>query len=323
MTKRIIALLAAMLMLLSLAACGETGTEETTTEALSTTSYVREIKTNIAAVKDVTGFGVSKLAKDRDYAYNVNFCDDAEQVKELIRNGKADIAAINIEDAVALYNEGADIKIIAVNNLASMYVLTKGVAVTEPSDLKNKTIYALETDSVTENFAKMTLTDNGVKYETLDIQLFGDISEIAAAIAEKEEYVLMLTGVEAAKLPADESRKTAIDMTAGWINQKSSLPVHSVVVARADYIASNPELIDEFRMFNEVSVNFIVNNSESGSLHLYDAGFFEDAETAMAYILSFSSLGYAEKEKLKTVTAESIQAYVEGEPPAEDIYYID
>lgn len=323
MTKRIIALLIAMLMLLSLAACGESGVGETTTEMPSTTSYIREIKTNVAAVKDVTGFGVSKLARDRDYAYAVSYYDDVQQVKELIKNGKTDIAAMNIADAVALYNESADIKIIAVNNLASMYVITKGITVKEPSDLKNKTIYALETDSVTENFTKTILSDNGVKYENLNVQMFNDISEIAAAIADKDEYVLMLTGIEAAKLPADENRKTAVDLTAGWINQRGSLPVHSVVVARADYISSNPELIDEFRMFNEVSVNFIINNAESGSVHLYDAGFFEDAETAMNYVISYSSLGYAEKEKMKAVISESIQAYVGSELPAEDIYYID
>lgn len=321
MTKRIVALFTAMLIVLSLAACGENSVDETT-EAPSTTSYIREIKVNVAAVNDVTGFGVSKLAKDRDYAYTVNYYDDVQQVKELIRNGKADIAAMNIADAVALYNEGADIKIIAVNNLVSMYVITKGVTVKVPSDLKNKTIYALETDAVTEKFAEITLEDNGVKYENLDIQIFGDISEIAEAIADKDEYVLMLPGIEAAKLPADEERRTSIDMTAGWINQKSSLPVHSVVVARADYIATNPELIDEFRLFNEVSVNFVISNSESGSIHLYESGFFTDAETAMAYLLTYSSLSYVEKEKMKKVTEESLQAYVDGELPAEDIYYI-
>lgn len=322
MTKKITALFMAVLMLLSLAACGDNSTDETTTEVPSTTSYIREIKTNIAAVNDVAGFGLSKLAKDRDYAYTVNFYDDVQQVKELIRNGKADVAAMNINDAVALYNEGADIKIIAVNNLASMYVVAKGVAISTLSDLKKHTIYTLKADDVNESFLKTLFADNGIDYKSLDIQTMADINEISSAIADKSEYVLMLEGVYAAKLPEDEERKTVIDMTAGWINQKSSLPVHSVVVAKTDYINSNPELIDEFRMFNEVSVNFIINNAEAGALHFYEEGVFENGESAMAYISSYCSLGYAEKEKMKTVIAESVEAYVEGELPAE-AYYID
>ncbi len=321
MTKRIIALFAAVLMLLSFASCTGNGNGETT-EAPSTTSYIREIKTNVAAVKDATGFGVAKLSKDRDYAYSVSYYDDVQQVKDLIKNGGADFAAMNLADAVALYREGADIKLIAVNNLASTYILVKGVDILKPSDLRNKTIYSLKTDSVTESFMKKSLSDNGVEYENLNIKIFNDISEIVAEIEGKSEYVLMLAGVDAAKLPKDEKRTVAIDLTTGWINQKKSLPVHSVVVARTDYIASNPEIADEFRLFNEVSVNFIAGNAESGAMLLESLGFFDDTEIAISYVLSFSSLGYAEKEKMKKIAEESIEAYIEGELPSEDFYLV-
>lgn len=323
MTKRFIALFIAVLMLLSFAACGDSSTDETTAETPSTTSYIREIKTNIAAVDDVTGFGLSKLAKDRDYAYTVNYCDDVQQVKELIKSGKADVAAMSIADAVSLYNEGTDIRIVAVNNFASMFVVAKGFDISEPSHLKGKKIYALNTDLLTESFAKTLLADNGIKYEDLDIQIFGSISEIIAEIEGKSEYVLMIPGVEASKLPEDEGRRVALDFTSGWVKQKGSLPVHSVTVARADFIASNPELIDEFRMFNEVSVNFIISNVESGALHLYEADKMESLEGAMAYLTHYCTLGYAENDKMKTIATESLQAYGEGELPPDTIYYIN
>ena len=323
MTKRFIALFIAVLMLLSFAACGDSSTDETTAETPSTTSYIREIKTNIAAVDDVTGFGLSKLAKDRDYAYTVNYCDDVQQVKELIRSGKADVAAMSIADAVSLYNEGTDIRIVAVNNFASMFVVAKGFDISEPSHLKGKKIYALNTDPLTESFAKTLLADNGVKYENLDIQIFGSVSEIIAEIEGKSKYVLMIPGVEASKLPEDEGRKVALDFTSGWVKQKESLPIHSVTVARADFIAANPEIIDEFRMFNEVSVNFIISNVESGALHLCESDKMESLESAMAYLTHYCTLGYAENDKMKKIATESLQAYGEGELPPDDIYYIN
>lgn len=323
MIKRIIALIAAMLILLSLAACGENGTNENTTEAPSTTSYIREIKTNVAAVSDVTGFGITKIKTDRDYAYNVSFCDDVQQVKDLIRNGNADIAAMSLSDALELYNEGAEIKVIAVNNLASTYVLAKGVEIKDISDLKKHTVYTIENDTVTDMFVKKTLEDNGVDFDGLDIKVMADSNEIASAIAGKESYVVMLSGVDAAKLPADEGRKVFLDMTASWIKQKESLPVHTVVVARTDYINSNPDIIAEFRMFNEVAVNFIVGNAETASLHLASEGMFDDAESSYKYLTSFSSLGYAENDKMKTVVSETVEAFAEGELPADDFYYMD
>lgn len=323
MIRRLIALVSAVLMILSFAACDSKGDDITTTETPSTTSYIREIKTNVAAVKDVTGFGLSKLASDRDYAYTVTYHDDVAQVKELIRNGKADIASMNISDAVALYKEGADIKIIAVNNLVSMYIYTKGVTVKEPADLKNKTIFALSNDTVTENFVRKTFEENSVEYDGLDIQIFESVSDLSAAIAEKDKYVLMLSGIDAAHLPEDNERRVALDMTMGWINQRSSLPVHSVVVARTDYITSNPEIINEFRTFNEVSVNFIVGNAESGALHLYENGLIDNAEVSGTYVADYCSLGYAEKEKMQKVVGECLETYVDNTVSVQDIVYID
>lgn len=321
MTKRIIAILTAFLMLLSFAACGENGGEEQTNDVPTTENYIREVKTVVAAVKDVTGFGVSKLAKDRDYAYDVVYYDDVQQVKDAIISGNAEIASMSLSDAIELCKSDAGVKIIASNNLASMYVLTKGIEVSAFSDLKANTIYALENDHETQVFTEKLLEDNGVDYDSLDIQKMNSVDEIAGAISGKDKYVLMLTGPDAAKLPVDENRKTAIDFTGKWIEKNKSLPVHSVVVAGNEYIESNPEIIDEFRGFNEVSVNFIINNAESASFHLNESGFFADVETAMVYLTDFSSLNYAENEEAKKIINETLET-VSGEVLPEEAFYI-
>ena len=322
MIKRLIALGTILIMLFTFASCGEKTEVETTTEVPSTTSYIREIKTNVAAVKDINGFGLSKLAADRDYAYTVTLYDDVQQVKELLKNGKADIAAMNIVDAIEFFNEGADIKIIAVNNLVSTYVLAKGVSISDPSGLKGKTIYSVETDEITEKFIKETLKKNNINYENLDIRMFATVSELAAEIEGKDKYVLMLDGVNASKLPDDNERKTVVDFTLGWISQRESLPVQSVVVARNDFISSNSDLIDEFRMFNEVSVNFISGNAESGAVQLYSDGKFETAKEAMSYIASYCTLSYVEKEKMQKVLGDTIEILLDGAVSAADISYI-
>ncbi len=320
MTKRIIALLMAFLTLLSFAACGENGGEQSS-DVPTTESYIREVKTVVAAVKDVTGFGLSKLATDRDYAYDVQYYDDVQQVKDIIKSGKADMASMTLSNAVELCTSDAGVKIIASNNLASMYVITKGVTVSDFKDLKENKIYALENDYETQLFTEVVLKDNGVDYESLDIQKMNGVDELAAEISGKDKYVLMLTGVDAAMLPADEERKTSLDFTAIWITQRKSLPIHSVIIARNDYIEANSDIMEEFRTFNEVSVNFIINNSESGAMHLNDEGFFADVETAMSYVTFFSSLNYAENEDMKRVVNETLETAV-GETLPEEAFYI-
>ena len=322
MIKRLIALGTALVMIFTFAACGEQGGVDTSTEAPSTTSYIREIKTTVAAVNDISGFGLSKLATDRDYAYSVTFYDDVQQVKDLVRNGQTDMASMSIVDALELIKEGADIKVIAVNNLISSYVITKGVEVKNPSDLKGKTIYSVASDELTERFIKETLKNNDVDYDSLDIRMFSDVSELISEIEGKDKYVLMLDSVNASSIPEDEGKRTSVDMTYGWINQRESLPVHSVIVARTDFITSNPELIDEFRTFNEVSVNFISGNSESGAVQLHSDGKFESAEEAMMFISSYCSLTYAEKEKMQKVLGETIEILLDNAVSAQDISYI-
>lgn len=320
MTKRIIAISLAILMLLSFAACGENGGEQSS-DVPATESYIREVKTVVAAVKDVTGFGVSKLAADRDYAYDVQYYDDVQQVKELIKSGKADMASMTLSNAAELYTSDADVKVIASNNLISMYVITKGVDVSDFNDLKNNAIYALENDYETQLFTEVVLKDNGVDYESLDIQKMAGVEELATAIAGMDKYVLMLTGADASKLPADEKRMTALDFTAIWITQKKCLPIHSVIVARNDYIEANPDIIEEFRTFNEVSVNFIINNSETGAMHLSDSGFFADVETALSYITFYSSLNYAENEDMKMNVNKTLEFAV-GEAAPDEAFYV-
>ncbi len=320
MTKRIIALLSAVFMLLSFASCGENG-DESTIEVPSTTSYIRENKTVVAAVNDVSGFGVSKFALDRDYAYDVTYYDSVQQVMDIMKSGKADIASMSLSKAVELCTSDAGFKIITSNNLATMYVITKGIEISDFSDLKKNKIYTLENDYETQLFAETFVADNGVDYGSLDIQKMNSLDELAGEIAGKDKYVLMLAGVDAAKLPADEERKTAIDFTGKWIEQKKSLPIHSVIVARNEYIESNTDIIEEFIIFNELSVNYLINNTESGSLHLNEEGFFTDVETALTYLERFSSLNFAEKEQMKKLVNETL-GFVGADLLSDEAFYL-
>ena len=75
--QRALALLLAVLMLVSFAACGTKTTDPDVTEP--TTSDERTYKTPIAVPDGVLNLGIAKLRTDRSYAFDVKTCSTAER----------------------------------------------------------------------------------------------------------------------------------------------------------------------------------------------------------------------------------------------------
>ncbi|MDO4528686.1 MAG: ABC transporter substrate-binding protein, partial [bacterium] len=162
--KRILALITAMIMLVSFAACGDTGSGGEAEE--STTSYIREVKTKIASLNGVSGMSLAKLMADRDYAYEVTSYSDPQEIADLIKNGETDIALLPVNTAASLYKEtNGAIKILAVNAVSTLYVLEKGNSVKSIDDLKGKTVYAAGKGTAAEYIINRLFSDVKVEYK--------------------------------------------------------------------------------------------------------------------------------------------------------------
>lgn len=326
--RRISAAFLAVLMLISFAACNGDGESETTAPAESTTSYIRETKTRVATLSGPLGIGVAKLGADRDYAYDVKYHAEAQQVVSLLKNGETDIAVLPVNLAANVYNEtNGAVKIIAVNTLGVFHILENGKEIKSINDLNGKTVYAFGEGSLPEYLLSSVLESSGIK-GSVKVEYKADYSEIEALMSEGKADICMLPEPYAAAVASSaEGVRYALDLSDEWANANETPFVQSVVVARAEYIESNAEYIETFLMHNEISVNFLSELPEAGAAVLAQTGSFKTAEEAQAALAGCNPRFIRGEEMKAALNAvfdmlyQADAASIGGKMPDNGIYY--
>ena len=158
--KKLISLILAAVMLLSLAACGKAepaptaAPTEAATEAPVVTEAAVETEApkapvNVMVLNGTTGFGMANLmdaaAKgEASQPYNFSVETDASNIVAALANGSVDIAALPTNAASAVCNKTqGKVQVLALNTLGVLYLVTNGsVAVESIADLAGQTVYA-------------------------------------------------------------------------------------------------------------------------------------------------------------------------------------
>ncbi len=243
----------------------------------------REIKTNVAVPKGPLGMGLAKLKADKSYAYDVKYYDSVQYVEDCIIDGSADIAVLPIDRAVNIYNRtGGGIRIIAINSLGNGQVLYRGSKkISSVDDLKDKTVYTSGQGTVSQYAAEYILSENGIKPKKLKyVDSFDEL--VTMASEGKADYCILpepyatelryatnpLVNTKESTTPEQKKKaekdfpkekrwKKGLSLSEEWENITGEKFAYGCVVAKTDYIEANPDIISEFLIFNEVSVNWI------------------------------------------------------------------
>ena len=325
--RKIVALLVALLMLVSFAACGKNG-ESGQTETEESTE--REYKTKISVLNGPTGLSLSKLKTDRSYAYDVEYYNDPQEIVPLLVNGETDIAALPLNLAANLYKKTqGGIQILAINTLGVLHVLEKGDTVKSIEDLKGKTVYSTGQGATPEFIVNYILSKNSIDYtKDLTIEYKSNHSELATLAVEGSVDICILPEPFATKvLTQNKDFREALDLTAEWSKVNEKTLAQGCIVARKDYIENHRDLLEEFFTLAEVSVNFVNTNINAG-LYLYENGFFDREEIAEATIPGCNMV-FITGEEMKAIAMENFNvlfeadpASVGGEMPDDSICYI-
>ena len=346
--KKGLAACLALVMCLSLAACG--GTEQETTEE---TPVVESVTVRVAALKGPTAMGMVKLMSDsedfeedvEDFVdaredfervtiqsnlYDFTLAASADEVSPKLMQGELDIACVPANLASVLYNRtDGGIVTLAVNTLGVLYIVENGNAVASMADLAGKTIVASGKGSTPEYALRYLLTENGIDPDTgVTIDWKSEHSECVASLASGAATIAMLpqpfVTVAQTQLP---DLRVALDLTEAWdaLDNGSAL-LTGVVVARADFVKEHPAAVSDFLEQYSASVDWVNANTADaaeliGGYDIVDAAV---AEKALPYCNIVCVTGTEMMDMLSgylSVLWEQDAESVGGGMPNDDFYY--
>lgn len=320
--KKIIALLLVLLMTLPLlASCGDEP------------EVIR-----VYTLNGTTGFGMAKMMHDNanNETYQFTVKSDASDVTAALIAGEVDIAALPTNAAANVYHKSnGGVKILAVNTLGCLYLLTKdGVSITSMEDLRGKTVYvpAQNPTFIFTDICKKSGLVPGTDI-TIDSTSYvkPDALRDALATGTVDIAVLPEPMVTIAISKAKTNSITlhaALDLTKEWnrVNPEGSL-VQGCVVVRTEFLEKYPEAVEDFLAEYKQSVEYVNTNPKEASQLIASTGIFAQAAIAEKAIPKCNICyldGADMKAKMETYLGALMNinpAAIGGSLPASDFYY--
>lgn len=339
--KKTLSLTLALLLALSLTACGtkqeapaEPPAQETPVQ--EETPVEEAVTTRIAALKGPTAMGLVKLMSDAPQSadgplYDFTLAGAADEVTPSLIKGDLDMACVPANLASVLYNKTeGQIVTLAVNTLGVIYIVENGNAVQSMADLAGKTIVGAGKGSTPEYALRYLLSENGIdpdKDVTIDWK--SEHAECVAALASGAATIALLpqpfVTVAQTKI---EGLRMALDLTAEWdaLDNGSGM-ITGVVVARKSFVEEHPAAVAAFLEDYAESVDWVNGNNADAAQLISEFGIIEAAPVAQK-ALPYCNIVCITGEEMGAKLSGYLQVLFEAEPtavggklPGDDFYY--
>ncbi len=331
MKKLLSALLIAVMCLVSLASCktGETPTGTGTTD---------DVTVNVAVMKGPTAIGMVKLMDDADggratNSYKFTVAGTADEISPKLIQGQLDIAAVPANLASVLYNRTKDtedgIRILAVNTLGVLYIVSTSDEITSVEDLRGKTIYSTGKGTTPEYNLRYVLSKNGIDPDKdVTIEFKSEATEIVAVLKQNPDAIAMLPQPYVTVAQGNvEGLKINLDMTEEWdkVGDGSRL-VTGTIVVREKFLAEHPEVVEAFMTEYAASTKFANDNVDEAAnlVEKFDIFKAAVAKKAIPYCNITCITGAEMKAAVSAylgVLFEANTASVGGALPMDEFYY--
>ncbi|HZK39853.1 MAG TPA: ABC transporter substrate-binding protein, partial [Clostridia bacterium] len=257
--RKLTAALTALVLVFTVAGCGNDKTDPTTTQAPPSTTERQKTTINLAGLKGPTGMGLVQLMQadaDGTTANDYNFTLEAAptDIVPLITTQAVDIAACPLNLASTLYNKtNGGVQILCINTLGVLYILEQGDSVQSIADLKGKTIYSSGQGASPEYILNFLLTTNGMDPEKdVTIEYKAEHSELAALAATDKAGIYVLPEPFVSTVTGKNPQlKNVLNLTTEWekaceISGTPSTLAMGCLVVRTEFAQNNPEAVSSF-----------------------------------------------------------------------------
>ncbi len=291
----------------------------------------------IGALKGPTTLGLlflqDKAAKG-EAAINceINMMTAADELLPFMIKGELDIALLPANVASVLYQKtNGNISVIDINTLGVLYMVSGDNTITEPADLKGKTIYVTGKGTTPDYALQYLLTQNNLTAEDCNIVYKSEATEIVTLLSEDETAVgLLPQPFVTVACAQNEALSVVLDMNAEWEKAagKTSSMVTGVTVVRNEFLTEHAELVTSFLAEHAESAEAVNRDVETGAALAVEAGIIAKEPIAKKAIPA-CNITCITGEKMK----EALSGYLEvlyglnpesvgGALPEEAFYYI-
>lgn len=339
MKKTLSLFLAALLMILPMTACGGATSSLESSSSLAVESSVLEAEktdVNIIGLKGPTALGMLQIMENNELGtannrYQFSLVGAPDEITSKLISGEVDIAAVPTNLASVLYNKTkGGVKMLALNTLGVLYLVTKGEEVGSIVDLKGKTIYATGEGSTPQYALEYVLRQNGLDPKTdVNIVYKAEHAEILPLMVSGEATIALLPQPFVTQaLAKDPDIKVALDLTKEWdksVTDGSQLTMGCVVV-RTAFLEEHKEAVDRFLEEYQASVDFVNGNvTEASQL----SGKFDVIAQAVAEkAIPQCNIVFWEGDKMKKAAEGFLNVLFQADPkavggklPDEGLYY--
>ena len=298
------------------------------------------VHVSIAVLRGPTAIGIVQFMDranngkitSNDYSFDIAGSID-EIIPGIIR-GTLDIAAAPANLSSVLYNntQGA-VQVLAIHTLGMIYIVEAGDTIASMEDLRGKTIFASGKGAPQEFALNYILGSNGIDPERdLNIEWKSEHTEVVTSLLTGTNSIALLPQpfVATAQM-SDENIRIALDLNEEWdkIQETSCAPsalIMGVMIARADFVRQNPEVISDFLDHYAVSVEFVNNNINEAAALVGQYGIFPEAvaQRAIPYCSITFIEGQEMREKLSgylSVLFGQTPQSVGGALPSDEFYF--
>ena len=316
MKKALVFLLALALLLVSLVSCAKhTPADDATVK--------------VGYLSGSTGLGLSKMIADNKDKEQITFTkyNSPAEIMAAYANGDIDLAALPT-NAFPNYSKSVtgprSIKMLALNTLGVLYLLSDDGTTVSPSDLSSlsgKTVYVPE--QAPKLVLQYLLTANHVENVTLDMQY--DLETLpAAAQTDPDVHYILFPEPKVTVLLNTAGSKTysiSLDLTEAWNNVGVEPLVQGCMIVSGQFAADHAGLIDSFLTEYEASINWMKDpaNLDAAAQYAVDAGIFPKLPIAKQAIPR-CNLTFISGASMKT-TSNAFLSALGIALPADDAYY--
>ncbi len=333
--KKLISLVLALVLALSLTACGQTAATGEQTDAAAEAAAER-VTIRLGGLKGPTSMGMVKLLADAESGltangYTFTMAASAPDLTPQFIKGELDILAVPANLGAALYaNTDGGVELLAASTLGVLYIVERGESIESLTDLKGRTIYATGKGTTPEYALTYLLAQNGLTLGTdVQVEWKSEPTEVVVQMAQEEGAAAMLPQpfVTVAQGQIEDLR-VAVDLSARWdaLDNGSRLVTAGLLVRRA-FADEHPDAVAKFLEEYAASVDYVNANPAEAAALVEAQGIVKAAVAEKA--IPYCSLVCITGEDMKTAVSGYLQTLYDLKPetvggamPGEDFYWL-